>query len=141
MEIRNKCFRAVRDLLKEFDAHRLPWILENPHSSKCWHLRFLKRLARQKHVQTVVVDFCQFGTSGRKRTRLLCGNIDNEDLHRLRNKICSSNTGICSATGKPHWHLSGPNPQGIPWTLIAQPYPHKLCSAFAYALTANKHHV
>ena len=58
VEIGNKCFRAVRDLLKEFDTRKLPWILENPHSSKCWHLPFLKRLARHKHVQTVIVDFC-----------------------------------------------------------------------------------
>ena len=138
VSVGNKCFRATFDVIRSLDLHKTPWILENPHASKCWYLPQLITLANRPHVQTVVTDFCQFGTLWRKRTRFLCGNMDSIDLHRLQH-TCTG-IGICSKTGKQHFQLTGSNSKGVPWTRIAQPYPLKLCRALAHALSAHKHY-
>ena len=138
VSVGNKCFSATFDVIRSLDLHRTPWILENPHASKCWYLPQLITLAGRPHVQTIVTDFCQFGTQWRKRTRFLCGNMDSIDLHRLQHTC--TNSGICNRTGKQHFQLIGSNKQGIPWTRIAQPYPQKLCRALAHALSAHKHY-
>ena len=41
----NKCFRSAIKIISWLDAYGIPWILENPASSKCWHLPPLQRLA------------------------------------------------------------------------------------------------
>ena len=137
----NRCFRAAIDLIRTFNRFNLPCILENPHSSKCWSIPFLQSVVEHAALETFVVDCCQYGTQWRKRARLLCGNFDPLDLHRLRNELCQQSGKVCSASGKPHFHLSRCNDQGITWTRIAQPYPRELCRALAYALTAHKHYV
>jgi hypothetical protein len=135
VDIGNKCFLATFDLIRCFNQHGIPWILENPHASKCWYLPQLDKLLHSANCHVVVADFCQFGTKWRKRTRFLCGNIDPLDLQRVNLK-CSGH-GWCSATNKPHFQLTGSNNKGIPWTRIAQPYPTKLCHALAHALTSG----
>ena len=131
----NRCFRSALRIIKALDSHKIPWILENPHSSKCWYLPGLRRLAASAHVHTRVLDFCQYGTPWRKRIRFLLGNIDSFDSLRLDNRLCSGH-GVCSQTDKRHFHLTGSNKQGVPWTRISQPYPPRLCHDLAYVLVA-----
>ena len=63
---------------------RVPFILENPHSSRIWYIDEYKALAGLERVEVVVADYCQFGTKWRKRTRFLCSDICDCDLDRLR---------------------------------------------------------
>ena len=119
---------------RECWATRVPWILENPHGSKMWFVPHLISIARRQTVHLRVADFCQYGKRWRKRTRFLCGGLDPLDTHRLQRMCRGRHT--CSRTGKPHFHLSGSTPQGIPWTRVAQPYPAPLCHALAHALAS-----
>jgi hypothetical protein len=134
VQIGNDCVQAAIELAVYFHKHKLPWILENPHASKMWFLAPLIDLMNDPDVQIVVSDFCQFGTKWRKRTRFLCGNIDYNDLHRVRHMCLGKE--VCNVTGKPHFHLTG-SQHGIPWTRIAQPYPPRLCHGLVHALTAH----
>ena len=132
----NKCIKCALLIIKWLDSKKLPWVIENPHSSKIWFLPPLQRLQKARHTEVVVTDFCCYGTRWRKRTRLLCGNIDEADLMRLR-RMCRGPPGICERTGLPHFHLTGSNRHGVPWTTVAQPYPVKLCHQLAFSLTAH----
>ena len=138
IQLGNACFRTCFSLIRMLDRFRIPWILENPASSKCWHLPFWKQLCSQPHIQVVYADFCRFGTAWKKHTRFVCGNIELTDLHRV-NLQCTGRS-ICSVTGKSHFHLTGKGPGGRNWTEIAQPYPKLLCSGLAHALTARYHY-
>ena len=117
----NRYFWAAIRIIQWLDSRSIPWILENPATSKCWYLPPLKQLASASHVRTVLTDFCQYGCAWRKRTKLLIGNLDAQDVSRLE-KLCTGR-GLCSRTHKPHFHLTGSNHLGTPWTLVAQPYP------------------
>ena len=134
----NQCFKAALKIISWLDAFRIPWILENPATSKCWFLPPLQKLASCPHVCTVITDFCQYGCPWRKRTKLLCGNLDTQDVARL-SRLCTGR-GICSKSLKQHFHLTGSNHQGVPWTRIAQPYPTGLCKDIAFALTSPTHY-
>ncbi len=123
-------------IIKWLDSKGLPSILENPHCSKAWYLPPLQRIQNAKRTQVVVTDFCCYGTRWRKRTRLLCGNFEDADLMRLH-RLCRGPPGICEHTGRPHFHLTGSNKHGTPWTRVAQPYPTTLCHQLAHCLTAH----
>ena len=130
----NKCFHAALKIIEWLDKLRILWILENPASSKCWFLPQLQQLEQSPHTiyMSVITDFCQYGTRWRKRTKLLCGNLDTQDLDRL-DKRCTG-SGLCSRSGHPHFQLTGSNHQGVPWTRVAQPYPRGLCQQLAFVL-------
>ena len=55
------------------------------------------------------LDFCQFGTKWRKRTGLLCGNLDRQDLERLErlNRQCRGSHQLRSQTQQKHLQLTG----------------------------------
>lgn len=133
----NQCMRAALRIIRWLDAAKIPWVFEQPHCSKAWFTPELVALQEADHTHTLVTDFCQFHTVWRKRTRLLAGNMDWNDFQRC-GRLCVGNKGICSRTGKPHFQLTGSSPQGVPWTRVAQPYPHKLCRQIAHALTAHR---
>ena len=44
-----------------------------------------------------------------------------------------------SHTGRRHFPLMGSNPQGVPWTRVAQPYPKGLANDLAKALVVQAH--
>jgi len=133
----NSVARAILKLARMAERHRLPWIIENPHSSRFWNLPDIAALRSLPSVSESVVDFCMCGTMWRKRTRFLSGNIEECDLERLRGLRCQGRNGICARTRLPHFRLSGCAPSNKPWTVIAQPYPHRLCSHLAWLLTEN----
>ena len=131
----NACFKATLKIIRWLDEERIPWILENPHSSKAWYLPEIQALLTSDHTQVIVTDFCQYGKPWRKRTRLLAGNVDMDDFKRCE-RICVGVKGCCSRTQKPHVHLTGSSSKGIPMTRVAQPYPSRLCHDLAHALLA-----
>ena len=142
----NACFRAALKIIKWLDKYKIPWILENPSSSKAWFIPELVSLQNAAHTHLVETDFCQFGTRWRKRTKLLAGNMTSDDIARC-SQLCCGAPGVCDRTGKGHFQLTGSARNGVPWTRIAQPYPKKLCHHLAYALlcpylmsTANLSH-
>ncbi len=115
---------------------RVPFILENPHSSRIWYLDEYLKLAGLTRVEVVVADYCQFGTKCRKRTRFLCSDICECDLSCLK-KQCNGR-GWCSRTGCAHQVLEGNDSHGRKWTKLAEPYPHRLCNALIHCLTAHR---
>ena len=129
--IGNQCFKTVFKLIRLLNRERIPCILENPH------LPFLQKLLESPQCVYAVTDFCQFDTPWRKRTLFLTGNLDAEDISRLQRR-CEGH--ICSRSHRKHFQLSGSNAKGIPWTRIAQPYPHKLCKQLAFCLTCPTHY-
>ena len=136
LEVGNACILAALKIIKALDRHGVPWVLENPHSSKMWYLPPLVDLQNSCHTTTIVTDFCQWGTRWRKRTRLLAGNINPIDLERLQ-RFCRDSKGLCSRTGCQHFQLTGSNSHGVPWTRVAQPYPARLCHSLAHSLLAK----
>ena len=139
IKLGNACFRSCFRLIKLLDRYHIPWILENPNTSKAWYLPYFDHLSKQQHIHVVTCDFCQYNKPWRKRTRFFTGNICYDDLHRIQ-LLCTGKHGICSRTRRPHFHLTGCNSHGQNWTAVAQPYPSKLCEGLAYALTAHKHY-
>lgn len=135
----NRCFRSAIRIIHWLDTQSIPWILENPATSKCWFLPPLQKLEHSPHVMPVITDFCQYDTCWRKRTKLLRGNLDCQDVDRLH-RVCTGR-GLCSRTQKPHFQLTGSNHQGIPWTTMAQSYPKGLCRDLAFFLTCPTHYL
>ena len=126
------CWATIK-ILRALNAQRIPWIMENPHSSRIWHIPELRREFARAKAHFVTTDFCQWGTAWRKRTLLVCGNIDACDVAGL-NRMCSGNKGICSRSQRKHHMLTGSNEKGIPWTRVAQPYPAGLARQLASSL-------
>ena len=141
VEYGNECLKAALRFIKCAHQLGLPWVLENPFTSRMWWTPELQALINDDRTELIQNDFCQFGTRWRKRTWFLAGNLDVCDLQRLRKQCCGTG-GVCSRTKRPHLVLTGSSPSGVPWTRIAQPYPRKLCSILAWILTepARVHH-
>ena len=133
----NACFRSCLRIMKALDDNQVPYVLENPHTSKAWYLPAMPRQLKLPWTKYITAGFCCFGTPWRKRTGFLVGHIPQEDLLRLSN-VCSSVRGVCDFTGKKHTQLTGSH-HGVPLTKWAEPYPARLCAALAFALTAQQH--
>ena len=109
----------VHDACEEFGI----WFwTANPDPSFLWRQKRYERF-RQPGADTLFrLDYCRFGTPWRKRTRVAT-NIPK--LRGLR-MLCT-----CK---KPHVRLRGQHPtRGVPWTLVAQPYPRGFCKLLASA--------
>lgn len=137
ISIGNSCFRACLRILRWLDEYKIPYILENPATSKAWYLPPIVNHLKKPHVNFVTCHFCQYGTAWEKPTSFLCGHIHPSDLHRIT-KVCHGR-GICSRSHKAHFQLSGSRNDGTPWTKVAEPYPAKLCRDLAYTLTSHLH--
>ena len=129
----NACFKAVFQIIKWLDAYRIPWIIEQPFLSKAWCLPQMKGLEQAAHTRCAVTDFCQFGSRWQRRTKLLAGNLAEDDLARCE-RLCHGPTGVCSRTSKRHFRLVGSSGRGTPWAQLAQSYPSAFCHHLAYSL-------
>ena len=134
----NKIFECVIQVLRWLDELSLPWILEHPRSSKCWLLPPVQALLTAPHTSIVYTDMCQWGTRWKRPTTLLAGNVDSQDLQRLR-RLCHGRSGNCSRSGGTHFAVSGLGPGHVPWTQVSHTYPKQFCHALAFALTAAYH--
>ena len=108
--------------------YNIPVALENPHTSRLWLASPIKHLLRNKTVEYGYTDFCMDGKPWRKRTRLMWANLDLRYVLRS----CTGKRGICARTGCSHQQLQG-SQGGQFMTLLAQPYPHRLCQRLAAA--------
>lgn len=132
----NSCFRTCFRIIELCNSLSIPWILENPRSSRCWNLPFIRELLDHQAGFMGFTDFCQHGTPWKKPTAFLYNHI--VDYHRLT-RLCSGQRGLCSRSQRKHFLLTGTGPQGKPWTVHAQPYPKSLCKDLAHALTSKYH--
>ena len=105
----------------------IPYVFENPASSRCWNTPLLKQIFAGRNISFVNLDFCQYDTRWRKSTTLMCHGIQLQSLGRT----CKGTSAACSATGKPHVRLHGLAADGRFLTLLAQPYPYKLVKEIA----------
>ncbi len=136
----NDVFLTCFEIIEECLRCGIPFILENPYTSKAWYLPPMQYYLQHPQIHYVRSDFCQWGTRWKKPTGFLVGNLDRNDTARLAQAVCTNcPRGLCSRTGKPHFLLSGSNSQGVPWTRVAQPYPTRLCRQLAYILTCPYH--
>ena len=110
----------VLKLLRLCGSNVYYWV-ENPHGSWLWRQRGWQRWLGRTDVWQFVGDHCRFGTAWRKRTRLAT-NI--ASLGRLR-LLCNCSCG--------HTTLRGRGPGGVPYTQLAEPFPH------AFALLLAEH--
>ena len=138
IQLGNKCFKTCLKLMKVFDSLHIPYILENPLTSKAWRLPEMMSHAQSPFISMIRADFCQFGTCWRKPTLFMCARCDPTELHRV-SKTCSGPRGQCCRTKAPHFQLTGSCRDGRPWTQVAQPYPKALCRALGHVLTSNYH--
>ena len=129
----NETMYATLRMIREFDRLGLPWMVENPLSSRLWLTPGFKALMKQDNVDFVSLHMCQFGSKWKKPTAILAGNVPSHLLDPIC-KTCSGSSGICSRTKKAHLQLTGTAPCGKPWTAVAQVYPKGLCVALARLL-------
>ncbi len=102
--------------------------LENPTSSRIFLCPDLARLLERPDCRIIKTVFCGYGTPWRKATTFAAWHF--ADLGILE-RHCSSVP--CTFSHKPHQQLRGNGPGGVAWTRIAQPYPERLCGAYAKA--------
>ena len=136
VSVGNKCFHTCIRLIEELNALQIPWILENPWSSRCWNLPPIRRLLQTSEAFLYRGDFCQWGARWKKPTGFMCNHV--LDVHRLQ-RPCSGRNGFCSRSGRRHFLLTGTGPGGQTWTQIAQPYPSHLNMDLAHVLTSKYH--
>ena len=96
--------------------------LEQPASSWLFKLPPFVDFIDLFGVHMVKLEFSAYGTSWRKRTKLLTVHVDLSGLGRLADQ------------GTVHQVLRGRAPSGKSWTLTAQPYPIELCKAWVRLL-------
>ena len=125
--------RITLRIVDALNAAEVPWIWENPATSRMWLVPEVRRHLMGPDSIRIVADQCGFGARWRKRTVFLCHNLPDMFLGRLR-KTCVTNEGDCRFSGRPHLMLSGPASPGVPWTRVAAEYPPRLCNAIAHAL-------
>ena len=111
----------------------IPFVVENPAMSMLWLLPAIVAIAKHSAVTVVYADQCLFGTPWRKRTALLCGSIDPEDLKELACR-CRSTGGICQRSNKRHQHFIGSDKHGQSWASRAQTYPSALAKMLGTVL-------
>ena len=109
----NRCFEAAFQIIYHLNKHHIPWLLENPQSSMCWHLPPIRDLIDKHGCCLITLDFCRFGTRWKKPTSILAGQLDMQDLGRLQLR-CRGADGTCSRTLKKHWQLTGTY-KGLIW--------------------------
>ena len=117
LENGNKIMKAVVKILNALTQALVPWILENPRSSRMWHLPEVDRLMRSKHAAFATGYFCQYGTRWRKRTGYLCMHCNPSTAESLLGRRCSGSKGMCSRSGERHMLLQGSGAGG-------KPHPH-----------------
>ena len=126
----NKTLKAALSIIGMLHRAKRPWIFEHPHASFAFKTPEMLRLAAAPRVHFRVLDQCRFGAKWRKRTRLMCGNLDEQDTESLE-RWCAGRGGLCGS-GVKHWVLSG----SCGGRALAEAYPQKMAQALARSLLA-----
>jgi hypothetical protein len=128
----NQLMLATARIARACIKYDIPWVLENPLSSLIWLAPPISRLLSHANVQQTIVHQCQYGTPWKKPTRLYLGGLSAE----LLSCTCRQKGKTCSATGKPHYVLSGTTKSGFR-TQAAKEYPSLLCAAIANSFATH----
>ena len=90
-----------------------------------WHLPEIVRLMKSKHAAFAVGDFCQYDTRWVAEAHCFF-------VHALLRGPCSEASGKALL-----WEQRFVLAHGVPFTLIAQPYPPKLASALSSTIIGD----
>ena len=126
----NNLLFVTAKLCQLCDQLHVPWVIENPATSRIWLTSTLKEFFHTGAF-FVTTDFCAFGMPWRKSTGFLCSRFEN--LKHI-SKHCTSQHGRCTFTNRRHIILSGKDSSGMWLTKRAQPYPPQLCMMIADVL-------
>jgi hypothetical protein len=88
--ILNMSNRVNDNTFKLFEAccrMGIPCSIENPNSSIMWHSKGWKKILAEWPIIEIVVDYCQYGTEFRKRTKI-CTSANGDDFLREVAKKC-----------------------------------------------------
>ena len=122
VRVGNIIIRRVCKLIKSLISQNKAGYLEQSQNSIAW--KVIDILLRKEILQGSIAfhdfDMCQYGTSWRKRTRVMRFGPHRDCVHL---RFCSSKNGICSRTHLPHEILEG-TVNGVWKTSIAQVYPY-----------------
>lgn len=130
-EIGNKLLAATISIIETCLRYHVPVCLENPRSSQLWFQPSLLKVL--SHATRVHVDYCGYGTRWKKATTFASWHADSlTGLHAKCQGHPSNKLRVCGFTQKTHLHLEGKSPDGRLWTVVAEPYPHKLCNKYAH---------
>ena len=137
----------------------MPATIENPETSRIWKLKSFQRARLTTRTTWTATDFCQDGTPWRKRTAFLATQLhhvasrevvdynapDGRDfkspfirksLMEAAMRTCDGH-GACTRSHRPHQLLRGIQPSsGRFFTIVAEPYPRKLCRRLVAAYAA-----
>ena len=127
----NDSMRFVAQLIRLCLKHNVMVVVENPSGSRLWITPEFQKLLPLA-ASDDLVDYCAFGTSWRKRTRLVAWGRGLTGLPPL----CGGRQGFCSFSGCKHVKLEGFAEKGTFMTAAASAYPTKLCRHVAPQLIA-----
>ena len=134
VDVSNKLVYNSMRIIREAMRLQIPWVIENPKTSRLWLVHQVQRLLRAG-AEFCEVHFCQFGEPWRKATYLLFWGLPS---FMNLSKICQGvPRGFCSRTGKRHIQLSGVDDKGRWLTRLAQPYPWRLCHCIAARVSSQ----
>ena len=131
VQVGNMLVKVCIQVVHQQSTLQRAWSLEQPKTSRMWLCPPLTRALLRCGARSVTTCFCAWGTAWRKDATFAYGGCP-----RLASlgRTCSSRDGRCQHSQHKHQVLQGNGPGGKPWTLIAQPYPSRLCRAFAAAV-------
>ena len=127
----NSLWKWVFRFLKIARLCEIPFLIENPKSSRLWLTPQAAAIRGWPQASFVVADFCQYGTDYKKPTGLLCYRLPRVAAAA---KTCSPVQGRCSRTGCRHRVLQGKDANGRFLTKAAEVYPTKFANVIAEAL-------
>ena len=132
----NALLDVTIELIKLCQALQLPWVMENPYTSRIWLTPQVQKLCAYGAILHQV-DYCAFGTPWRKSTGLLQYGFTT--LQSVL-AVCHPTFGRCSFSGHRHLSLTGKDCNNQWMTRRAQPYPLALCERIASALVTHVEH-
>ena len=134
IQLGNSTMKASASIIRQCSLHGVPAVLENPSGSRICHAPPLLKLASRKNFNEHVLDFCQYGSAHRKRTRFWSWHCGHDNALA---QTCREHNGLCTRTHRPHEILEGCIPgTKVLRTAAAEPYPDRF-AAKAAALLAR----
>ena len=124
VRVENEFSVFCSELIDICERKGLSYLVANPDRSRMWRMPEWRE--RSKATESFIVDFCRFGTSWKKATRIVAsGQLAGQKMQ--------------CAHGRAHAQLRGRCPRnGITWTLMAESFPKKLCQLLAAAVAQDE---
>ncbi len=130
LQLANRLTRRTLTLIRLLIRPHISFGVENPLASIFWCLPEVRHHMSQSYSTVLNTDFCQWGTSWKKPTRVWFGFFD-PSLVKPGCIRCHPRGCVCSRTDRHHTVLSGRTNEGILWTKVAEPYPSRFAAFLA----------